>query len=287
MNRSGLPFTGELPLAIIKKLSGNPSGFLSKWQDIKGENATGASRRAAAGVLLLLCLRPDVRRTGAANAIWVFQLIKRSSQTSQGGDISCPGGMLHPLIDWAFSLLFIRSGILSGSLPHAGPAAEQGGRREENIVSMFFANTLREAWEELRLPPLRVSLLGALPTYSLHLFSRTIFPLVALARPDWTPAPNREVARFIEIPVASFFDDNAYGRYLIHAAPGLPTADQGPWEFPCLIHEQGGTEEILWGATFFIITNFLKIVFDHTLPDLRGKRTRSKTLTADYLAGSR
>src|SRR5512137_2242610 len=42
---------------------------------------------------------------------YVFQLIKRSDTVSQGGDISCPGGMLQPSRD-NFLNFFIKTGIL-------------------------------------------------------------------------------------------------------------------------------------------------------------------------------
>ena len=35
---------------------------------------------------------------------YVFQLIKRSDNVSQGGDISCPGGMLQPRKDKLLSI---------------------------------------------------------------------------------------------------------------------------------------------------------------------------------------
>jgi hypothetical protein len=157
----------------------------------------------------------------------------------------------------------------------------------KKTISLFLANALRESWEELHLNPLHVSLLGSLPTYSLHLFRRTIFPLVAITRSDWTPIPNPEVDKIIEIPLTSFFRKDSYGRYMIEASETLPTTDQGPWEFPCLIHEDDDGEEILWGATFYIIMNFLGIVFDFQLPDLHARRIRNKTLNLDYLSGNR
>jgi len=279
---------GNLPLLVRSLLFRNQNDFLPKWNEIKEENSCRHGRQLSAGVLLLLHRRPHGHpEHQKGDNPWVLQLIKRSSQTAQGGDISCPGGMLQHLIDWGFSLIFVRSGILTLPLLSLETGTTGTSRRERRIVSMFFANALRESWEELRLHPFRVSLLGVLPTYSLHLFRRTIFPLVALTDPDWTPNPNREVERFIEIPLESFFDPYSYGRYLIQASDSVATGNPGPWEFPCLIHAQDGGEEILWGATFYIIMNLLKIVFNHQLPDLTDKRIRRKVLHADYLTGRR
>ncbi|MCX5827199.1 MAG: CoA pyrophosphatase [Deltaproteobacteria bacterium] len=277
----------RLPFLIRKSLAPYAGDFARKWQNIRHNNHSGQASQLAAGVLLLLCHRgghiSDPREPGA----WVLQLIKRSPLIAQGGDVSCPGGMLHPLIDWAFGLFFIRSGVLPCSPLSFGSARAVAASESKNIISLFLANALRESWEELHLNPLHVSLLGSLPTYSLHLFRRTIFPLVAIVRNDWTPIPNSEVDKIIEIPLTNFFREDSYGRYMIQASETLPTPDQGPWEFPCLIHEDDDGEEILWGATFYIIMSFLQIVFDFQLPDLHSRRIREKTLNPDYLTGNR
>ncbi len=277
----------RLPFLIEKNLAKYDGDFAHKWQAIRHNNHAGQAIQLAAGVLLLLCQRSDHVSDAGEPGAWVLQLIKRSSRVTQRGDVSCPGGMLHPLIDWAFGLFFIRSGFLSHSLLSVGSSLAKTASVNKNIISLFLANALRESWEELHLNPLHVSLLGALPTYSLHLFRRTIFPLVAIVRNDWTPIPNPEVDKIIEIPLTSFFREDSYGRYVIQASETLPSPDQGPWEFPCLIHEDDQGEEILWGATFYIIMNFLRIVFGFQLPDLRSRRIREKTLNPDYLTGNR
>jgi hypothetical protein len=277
----------RLPFLVRKKLAPCTGDFVCKWQGMRNNNNACLPSQQAAGVLLLLCRRGGCTFDPEKPAAWVLQLIKRSSLIAQGGDVSCPGGMLHPLIDWAFSLFFIRSGFLPCALPAVGPHRTVAPAEHKKVVSLFLTNALREAWEEVHLNPLHVSLLGSLPTYSLHLFRRTIFPLVAVARNDWTPIPNPEVDKIIEIPLTSFFREDSYGRYRIDASEPLPSPDQGPWEFPCLIHEDDDGEEILWGATFYIIMNFLGIVFDFRLPDLRARRIRNKTLNLAYLAGNR
>lgn len=273
-----------LPILIRQNLAPFAGVFARSWQDIRDNNNSGRAGQLAAGVLLLLCRRSDYASDPQDPGPWVMQLIKRSSLIAQGGDISCPGGMLQPLIDWAFSLLFIRSGFLPCSRRLVG--SSRNGESHK-IISLFLANALREAWEELHLNPLTISVLGALPTYSLHLFRRTIFPLVAITTNEWIPIPNREVDKIIEIPLMNFFREDNYGRYMIQASETLPTSDQGPWEFPCLIHEDKDGEEILWGATFYIIMNFLKIVFDWHLPDGHSRRIRKKILNPDYLLGNR
>jgi len=266
MDLNLLQQNNRLPSLIRKRLAGHDGDFAGKWQDIRKNNHSGKSGQLAAGVLLLLSYRSHQMSDPMKPGAWVLQLIKRSFRTAQGGDISCPGGMLHPLIDWAFSLFFIRSGIMAFPLPSCESAHTGASLESKKTISLFLANALRESWEELHLHPQHVSLLGALPTYSLHLFRRTIFPLVAVARSDWTPVPNPEVDKIIEIPLTSFFREDSYGRYMIQATDTLSTPDQGPWEFPCLIHEDEDGEEILWGATFYIIMNFCGLFLIFSFP---------------------
>ncbi len=277
----------NLPLLVRRVLNG-PRGELDQTRPATGESGKNRTpRQSMAGVLLLLKRQPEGSYPGNGGEKWVFQLIKRSARTAQGGDISCPGGMLSPALDWAFSLIFIRSGRLPlPTLRHDTESHKEYALRKKT-TALFFANALRESWEELRLNPLKVTLLGILPTYSLYLFRRTIFPLVALVDPDWSPSPNSEVEKIIEIPLEVFFREESYGRYMIHASAHVPTPEEGPWEFPCLIHADHTGEEILWGATFYIILNFLRLVFAFELPDLRNKRIRHKTLNPEYLTGNR
>jgi hypothetical protein len=58
-------------------------------------------------------------------------------------------------------------------------------------------------------------------------------------------------------------------------------------DFPCfLFTPPGGKEEILWGATMFIIMNFLEFVFDYKLPDKISDRVVRKSLRPDYATGN-
>jgi hypothetical protein len=54
---------------------------------------------------------------------------------------------------------------------------------------------------------------------------------------------------------------------------------------PCLIHEDGGEEEILWGATFEVVENFFKIVLDFDLPTANVQRIIERPLASNYLSG--
>jgi hypothetical protein len=55
---------------------------------------------------------------------------------------------------------------------------------------------------------------------------------------------------------------------------------------PCLVIPDGqGSEDILWGATFNIINNFLRIISDNSLPSPSSSRIFNKVLTVNYISG--
>jgi len=89
--------------------------------------------------------------------------------------------------------------------------ARRRGNAAFNDITLFLANAVRESWEEIRLSPFNIRFLGPLPSYSLHLFTRTIFPVVCLVEKKWKFHPNREVEKMVEIPLQSFYNEDNYG----------------------------------------------------------------------------
>jgi 8-oxo-dGTP pyrophosphatase MutT (NUDIX family) len=268
---------------IEDKLSNTPIDFTDKFSSIK-KTWNEQKKHLAAGVFLLL--QYGRQSSSITNEEPVFLLIKRSATVAQSGDISCPGGMLNPFVD---SLISFASMI--PFLPLFKGEALRYSRKKDSrtfrTVLLFLANAARESWEEIGLNPFNVSFLGALPTYSLRIFRRTIFPVVGFIKHPWQYKPNSEVEKIIEIPVNAFFDPNNYGRFYIESRSfESKRADYSPY-FPCLIFKHENEEEILWGATFNIITNFLSIVFDQSLPVFNNEaRTVSKKCPVNYLKGN-
>ncbi len=245
-----------------------------------GEQDGIHGKRLEAGVLI-----PLFFKTGSStdNSECVFLLSKRSAAVSQSGDLSGPGGKLEPFLD-----RFLRSFIVRmyPSLLNRDAliyARERGDVAFDNIT-LFLANAIRESWEEIRLSPFNVRFLGPLPSYSLRLFTRTIFPVVGLVGKEWHFTPNREVEKMVEIPLGAFYNEDNYGFFSIQS-PSDKAKDE--WKFPCLIHEDNdGKEEILWGATFNIILSFLGIVFDFKPPEIQPQRIITRELHPHYLSGS-
>jgi len=268
----------EFPASIIVKLGTRHCNFQETFRKLTPSGKTDHHRRAA-GVLLPLLFR---EYTPGGKGQFVFQLIKRSSLVPQPGDLSLPGGMLHPVLD-----RLLRPLLIHGPFPifrgKARAYALQQQAPSFRFIALFLTNALREAWEEIRLSPARVRFLGPLPTYSLTLFRRTIFPLAGFVENPGTLRPNREVEKIVEIPLSSFYRGDIFGCYQIDA-PG--PAGCRSLQYPCLIHrDSDGAEEVLWGATFHIIVGFLGIVTDYRLPEWRKGPVIFRKLRLDYLTG--
>lgn len=271
--------------ATTEKLGRVPIDFAEKIAFIRSTEGS-EEVHLAAGVLLLLRWRDNANGDRSAPGEFSFELIKRSTRVAQAGDLSCPGGMLHRVFDPLLSRI-VRGGLIPTLRGAAGRYARARGDDSYRAVSLFLANALRESWEEMGLNPCNITFLGPLPCYSLVLFRRTIFPLVGVVRNDWRARPNYEVDKVVEIPLRAFFAKENYACFAIQASPDLVPQDD-PRVFPCLVHRDAeGVEEVLWGATFNIIMQFLSIVFDFTLPDFAGARTVRRTLRPEYLTGKR
>ncbi len=268
---------------IIERLGSVSIDYEERVEFIRSKNGS-AERWLAAGVILLLHYHEGTGQEGG----FVLQLIKRSSVVPQPGDISCPGGMLHPVADRLLRHL-ISSGLTPIMQGKARSLARAKGVKTLEHISLFLTNALREAWEEIRVNPLNVQFLGALPSRELYVFSRIIFPVVGLVRRDWTFQPNREVERVIEIPLKALFDRNRYGTLTVEIESTLPFRHEVEpvRNFPCFLYAPpGGREEVLWGATMSIVMNFLEIVFGFTLPEENSNRVVRKSLRPDYATGN-
>ncbi|MCX7817571.1 MAG: CoA pyrophosphatase [Syntrophales bacterium] len=270
---------------VISRLGACDLDYWEKWTSIHN-SYDSSNRHSAAGVLLLLRERDCCYSNGRNVKETVVLFIKRSTRVSQSGDLGFPGGLLNPKIDTILRLFIVFGGlpIFKGK---ARELAKIKGKKTYYLISLFLANALREAWEEIRLNPFEVSYLGALPTRSLVLFKCTIFPLVGYVKGKQSFSNlSGEVEKVVEIPLLHFLDVDRYGSYIIDAPPPVMPPNTGLQSFPCFIYEEGGAEEILWGATFAILLSFLQVVFDFVPPVDGGKR-RCRTLLANYLTGER
>jgi len=263
---------------VIETLGTPRCEYQEIFHSLKPSGKTNRHRRAA-GVLLPLHFREFIP---GGKGQFVFQLTKRSSVVPQSGDLSLPGGKLHPILDRLLRPLLIHGPfpILRGK---ARAYALQQQAPSFRLITLFLTNALRETWEEIRLSPTRVRFLGPLPAYGLTLFRRTIFPLAGFVENPGTLIPNREVEKIVEIPLSSFYHEDVFGCYQIDVPS---SSGRKLLQYPCLIHrDTDGKEEVLWGATFHIIIGFLGIVTDYRLPEWRKGPVIFRKLPFDYLTG--
>jgi 8-oxo-dGTP pyrophosphatase MutT (NUDIX family) len=269
---------------VVDKLGTSRIDFCETFGFISAPRDHQESWRPA-GVLLPLFFR-ERENPSQGQGDFVFKLMKRSSEVVQSGDISCPGGMLHPVADPILSR-FVAAGFPPVLRGEALAYARKRGPADYRTILLFLTNAVREAWEELGISPFNVRFLGPLPCRPLIAFTRVIFPVVGHVKRDWTPRPNFEVEKILELPLKDFFDADRYGLYTIETDYKLRDNISGIRHFPCFIaKDDRGEEEILWGATFSIVMSFFKIVFDFDIPQLNGMRTFKKVLAAEYLTGN-
>ena len=267
----------KFPLYVLEQLNRVSVDYLEKHLSIAHSNSSG-SGHLEAGVVLLLHYK---------NSGYTFQLIKRSQSVAQAGDISCPGGMLEPRTDEMLSHILFKTEMIrtvdDGSL-NALPGKDE---QTASLIRLFLMNALRESWEEIGLDPLNVCFLGALPSYSLTFFSRTIFPVVSLVREPYDYRLSDEVEKVMEIPVDYFFQSSFYAVLEIESGAGNSDPRYN-MKFPCLVVPDGsGHDDILWGATFNIIVNFLQTITGNPVPPSPPLRTVKKMLSPHYASGKR
>jgi hypothetical protein len=159
-------------------------------------------------------------------------------------------------------------------------------RRESHWLALYFATALREAYEEMRLNPFRVRLLGPMPHHRLVLFRRLIYPLAV-----WVPGqprfkPNWEVARIVRIPLRQLFDPQHYIRYRLTMTL-TPHATEQVREVPAFRYRSSAGQDILWGATFKITMAFLQLVFEFAPPEMASLPQEDGYLGKGYLTGER
>jgi 8-oxo-dGTP pyrophosphatase MutT (NUDIX family) len=248
-------------------------GRPEKYRDIASCSGRGSV------VLLPLTQHPEV----PVETVFAPSLImnKRSDRVRQAGDLCYPGGSIST-IDRLLSLL-----LRLTLLPVAKWPDGNGGmvnRKTRAAIAVLLATGLREAWEEMRLNPLRLDFLGPLPVERLILFDRRIHPLAVWAAPRQKYRPNWEVQRIVHLPLSELLKTGNHARF-------QPTISGAPIdrreEFPCFIHQGRQGREILWGVSYRITMCFMQRVFDFEAPALEELPIIEGRLSAAYLNNSR
>jgi hypothetical protein len=237
---------------------------------------------AAAGVLLLLSHK-SCNNKGPAQPCIILN--KRSLKVRQPGDLCCPGGSVAPRVDPYFARLL--------SLPFVSLGRWQYWRQWKKnqslvarLLALFWATGLRESFEEMRLNPFGVRFLGPLPPQPLVMFQRTIYPLVAWIDRQKRFFPNWEVEKVVDIPLKDFLNPANYAQYRLCLIPrGAAESINTMQHYPCFRFQLGNDTELLWGATYRIVTIFLDYLFGFKPPDHREIPIIEGSLDRNYLTG--
>jgi 8-oxo-dGTP pyrophosphatase MutT (NUDIX family) len=165
-----------------------------------------------------------------------------------------PGAGVHPEIsaavlllvdptDPALPLLFIRR---TREVPtHRGQIAFPGGGVDPGDATVVDA-ALREAREELAIPPECVEPLGLLATVWTRGSERSLCPVVGLQRGDVDPvADGYEVATWFRIPIAELLEAPLTSRVI----PGM--------EGRAAVHFYEARGQVIWGATAAVLHDLL------------------------------
>ena len=127
---------------------------------------------------------------------------------------------------------------------HAGEISFPGGRRDPEDADLT-ATALREAHEEIGLPPEAVEIVGALPPTPTFVTNYAVYPFVGLIEPGraWAPSAT-EVAEVMEVPLSALRAGYERRRLLRRGVP-----------FRTDVYVVG--DDLIWGATARILADLL------------------------------
>ncbi len=261
---------------VLEALSGEcAADFFSASEDCDG--------CPTSSVLLLLGELPP--RNGADPEICII-LNKRSKLVKQPGDLCCPGGAVEK-----FDHLLARVLALRGSTLSKWPCWDRlktAQPRDAAYLSTLYAAGLREGWEEMRLNPFGLTFLGPLPTHFLVMYRRSIHPIVAWMSGQRRFRLSREVERIVRFPLRALLDPCNYACYRLHVPPDLEWRFAGRGkDFPAFVYTVDGRAELLWGATFKIVTQFLEMTFGFQVPEIAKLPLIVGRLDENYVNGWR
>jgi len=129
---------------------------------------------------------------------------------------------------------------------HAGQVAFPGGKVDDTDENSIFA-ALREAEEELNIPPARVEVIGVADTYYSG-SGYSIAPVVGIIPPDLQIQPNpQEVEDWFEVPLAFLLD------------PANSIKKEANWNGQQRsYYDMQWGERRIWGVTAGIIANLVR-----------------------------
>lgn len=158
---------------------------------------------------------------------------------------SRPAGVLVPLFEAAGEAHVVLTRRPDTMPTHQGEISFPGGGLRPGVDATPRDAALREAEEEIALPPEAVDVVAELDTLSTFGSRFTITPFVGIvdALPPLVPNP-REVVKILEVPLSELLDDDAFHEEYW----GSPDRAVSFFELP---------GETVWGATARVLVAFL------------------------------
>lgn len=159
-----------------------------------------------------------------------------------------PAGVLLPIVERDCGLQLILTKRSSTIKHHPGQIAFPGGRVDPTDAT-HIAAALREAHEEIGLPPENVNVIGELPCHE-TVSNYIMHPVVGWLTQDFTPRLEvAEVSEMFEVPLAHVLDMANYAiqsRIWRGQARKFYTVPYGPY--------------YIWGATARVLRSFAQKV---------------------------
>ncbi|HVG05519.1 MAG TPA: CoA pyrophosphatase [Burkholderiaceae bacterium] len=143
---------------------------------------------------------------------------------------------------------------------HAGQISFPGGRVDQSDTDAI-ATALREAHEEIGLPPAQVDVIGTLPEY-LTATGYKVTPVVGLIERPFSPVLDAfEVSEIFEVPLAFLMDPINHERRIFQL-DGVGKVSRTFYAMPYATPQRAaeGRRYFIWGATAAIVRNLYQFL---------------------------
>ena len=168
-----------------------------------------------------------------------------------------PASVLIPIIVRDDSVCVMLTERTAHLHDHAGQISFPGGRVEDDDIDAV-ATALREAHEEIGLPPNRVDVVGTLPEY-LTATAYKVTPVIGLIERPFKPVLDAfEVSEVFEVPLAFLMDPINHERRIFQQGGSSRTFYAMPYATPQRAAE--GRRYFIWGATAAILRNLYRFL---------------------------
>ena len=168
--------------------------------------------------------------------------------------------VLIPLIVHAEGICVLLTERTAHLHDHAGQISFPGGRVEQNDADAI-ATALREAHEEIGLPPAQVDVVGTLPEY-LTATGYRVTPVIGLIERAFSPVLDAfEVSEVFEVPLAFLMDPINHERRIFQL-DGLGKVSRTFYAMPYATPQRAaeGRRYFIWGATAAILRNLYQFL---------------------------